>query len=102
MSSRKKARFELGRRNINPGLEHAVKIFFEPLAIAHHGVSKVMNGLRGEITAEHRATAIELYWNTGRFGRIAQARFELRTDCLELVVRIGCLQFFERRDSGSH
>ena len=65
MSSRKKACFELGRRNVNPGFEHTVKISFEALAIAHHGVSKVMNGLRDEITAEHRAATIELNGDTG-------------------------------------
>ena len=52
-----KTRLELRGRQVNSFREHAVEIFFEPLAVTLYGTGKIPDRTFHEISAEHRAAS---------------------------------------------
>src|SRR2546430_12864881 len=81
-------RLELRRREVNPFREHSVKEFLEPLAIAVHRVSEIVNRSLGEVRAKHRAATIELNRRAGSFRGVFHPRFELRAELFETGIDV--------------
>src|SRR6185503_14241668 len=81
--------FKLRWREIDAFVQHPVKKSLEPLSVALHCISEVVNRLIGEVGAEHGAAAVERHRHVGGFRRVPHSRFELCAELFEQSVGIG-------------
>src|SRR6516164_1867855 len=86
VSKGKKASLELRRSQIDPAVEHAMKILFELFAVARHGICQVMHRLLSKITAKHGAASVELYRHAGGAGSLLHSGFKRGAKFFETVI----------------
>src|SRR6185369_3296898 len=102
MRGRKKAGLKLRGCQIDALLQHALEVFLEAFAITLHCVCQIVDGFCGEVSAEHRAAAIELNWNASRDGSLPQTGLEGLSKLLELAVSITGRELFQSRNPSGH